>query len=90
MQQKEKIEEINKDLTDSINYAKRIQLQLLPEKDHFSSILPSSFVFYKPKDIVSGDFFWIKEIGDEIILDLCRLHRSWSSWWFYEYDPALY
>jgi len=66
--QKEKIEEINKDLTDSINYAKRIQIQVLPEKEHFDSILPSSFVLYKPKDIVSGDFFWIKEIGDEIIL----------------------
>jgi len=66
--QKEKIEEINKDLTDSINYAKSIQIQVLPEKEHFDSILPSSFVLYKPKDIVSGDFFWIKEIGDEIIL----------------------
>ena len=66
--QKEKIEEINKDLTDSINYAKRIQIQLLPEKDRFRSILPSSFILYKAKDIVSGDFFWIKEIDDEIIL----------------------
>lgn len=68
VEQKEKIEEINKDLTDSINYAKRIQIQVLPEKDHFNAILPSNFVLYKPKDIVSGDFFWIKEIGDEIIL----------------------
>ena len=68
VEQKEQIEEINKDLTDSINYAKRIQVQVLPEKEHFNTILPSNFVLYKPKDIVSGDFFWVKEIGDEIIL----------------------
>lgn len=66
--QKEEIEEINKDMTDSINYAKRIQLQLLPEDHYFKSIFPSSFVLYKPKDIVSGDFYWIRELGDEIIL----------------------
>jgi len=68
VEQKEKIEEINKDLTDSINYAKRIQLQLLPEKENFKSILPSSFVLYMPKDIVSGDFYWIKDDDKEIIL----------------------
>ena len=67
--QKEKIELINKDLTDSINYAKRIQIQLLPEKDDFLSIFPKSFVMYKPKDIVSGDFYWIKDLG-------CLLYTS--------------
>ena len=66
--QKEKIELINKDLTDSINYAKRIQLQLLPEKTNYKSILPKSFVLYKPKDIVSGDFYWLKDLGNEIII----------------------
>lgn len=66
--QKEKIELINKDLTDSINYAKRIQLQLLPEKDDYKSMLPNSFVYYKPKDIVSGDFYWLKDLGKEIII----------------------
>ncbi|MFL2570973.1 MAG: two-component regulator propeller domain-containing protein [Parvicellaceae bacterium] len=66
--QKEKIEIINKDLTDSINYAKRIQIQLLPEKDDFLSIFPKSFVLYKPKDIVSGDFYWVKEFDDQVIL----------------------
>ena len=68
LSQKEKIELINKDLTDSINYAKRIQLQLLPEKTNYKSILPKSFVLYKPKDIVSGDFYWLKDLGNEIII----------------------
>lgn len=66
--QKERIELIIKDLTDSINYAKRIQIQLLPEKEDFLSILPKSFVLYKPKDIVSGDFYWIKDLGDQVIV----------------------
>jgi ligand-binding sensor domain-containing protein/serine phosphatase RsbU (regulator of sigma subunit) len=51
----------NKEITDSINYAKRIQESVLPNisdlRDHF----PQSFIIYKPKDIVSGDFYWFKE-----------------------------
>lgn len=68
VRQKERIELINKDLTDSINYAKRIQIQLLPEKEDFLTIFPKSFVMYKPKDIVSGDFYWIKDLGDQVIV----------------------
>jgi tetratricopeptide (TPR) repeat protein len=56
--QKVVIEEKNKDIIDSINYAKRIQDALLKEKDHVSDYLPEHFVFFKPKDIVSGDFYW--------------------------------
>ena len=59
---------MNTSLTDSINYAKRIQIQLLPEKEDFLSIFPKSFVMYKPKDIVSGDFYWIKDLGDQVII----------------------
>lgn len=59
------IEEKNKDITDSLNYAKRIQNAILPEENlllkHFDS-----FVYYLPKDIVSGDFFWIKEAGNKL------------------------
>ncbi|MDB4534350.1 tetratricopeptide repeat protein [Vicingaceae bacterium] len=59
------IEEKNRDITDSINYAERIQKATLPEdgllKKHFES-----FIYFKPKDIVSGDFYWVKEIGDKI------------------------
>lgn len=59
------IEEKNKDITDSINYAQRIQNAILPS----TSILQNnfeSFIYYKPKDIVSGDFYWVKEIGNKV------------------------
>lgn len=52
------IEEKNKDIVDSINYAKRIQEALLKEKEHVSGYLPEHFIVFKPKDIVSGDFYW--------------------------------
>ncbi len=64
--QKEEIEAKNgeleilfKHVTDSIKYAKRIQEAILPPDSLVKSILPNSFVLYKPKDIVSGDFYWI-------------------------------
>jgi serine phosphatase RsbU (regulator of sigma subunit) len=59
--QKHLVEEKNHEITDSINYAKRIQTALLPSEDSFRELLPQSFVLFKPKDIVSGDFFWINE-----------------------------
>jgi len=62
--QKEEIEQINKDLTDSINYAKRIQTAILPEEDEFDKMFPKNFVVYKPKDIVSGDFYWARKFGN--------------------------
>jgi serine phosphatase RsbU (regulator of sigma subunit) len=59
----------NKDVTDSINYAKRIQYAVLPQEETIYRSIPLSFIFYKPKDIVSGDFFWFHEISrDEYIL----------------------
>ncbi|KPK86421.1 MAG: hypothetical protein AMS27_05125 [Bacteroides sp. SM23_62_1] len=58
----------NKNITDSINYAKRIQLALLPSTEMFKKILPDSFILYKPKDIVSGDFYWITEEKDKIFV----------------------
>ncbi len=48
----------NKDITSSIQYAKRIQLAILPTLDQIYRYFPESFVLYKPKDIVSGDFYW--------------------------------
>ncbi len=62
------IEEKNKDITDSINYAKRIQQAILPEKTFIKSLLPDSFIFFQPKDIVSGDFYWMAEKNDESIV----------------------
>ena len=60
------IEEKNTEITDSINYAKNIQTSILPRDEEFKRALPDSFVLYKPKDIVSGDFYWLNE-KDEII-----------------------
>lgn len=57
--QKRKIEEVNKNMRDSILYAKRIQDAMLPRKHRIIASIPESFVFYRPKDIVSGDFYWL-------------------------------
>lgn len=64
--QKTIIEEKNKDITDSIKYAKRIQEAILPPAEVWHNILPESFVYYKPKDILSGDFYWIEQDEDSI------------------------
>lgn len=56
--QKELVEDKNKEITDSINYAQRIQQAILPNLEEISSAFPQSFVLYKPKDIVSGDFYF--------------------------------
>lgn len=56
--QKQIIEEKNKDITDSINYAKRIQKSILPHRRDIWSAFSQSFVLFKPKDIVSGDFYF--------------------------------
>jgi serine phosphatase RsbU (regulator of sigma subunit) len=53
--------EKNNDITDSIKYAKRIQEAIFPSSDHFTKLLPDSFVYFKPKDIVSGDFYWVEK-----------------------------
>jgi len=56
------IREKNKDITDSINYAKKIQQSILPNETILKNNYPDSFVLYKPKDIISGDFYWFTEI----------------------------
>lgn len=56
--QKEELAQKNKDITDSIRYAKRIQFAILPEKPPFED----TFILFKPKDIVSGDFYWFLEV----------------------------
>jgi len=64
--QREDLARKNKNITDSIMYAKRIQQALLPNNEIFESLLPDSFVLFKPKDIVSGDFYWINQHGNKI------------------------
>lgn len=65
--QKEEIHKKNMLITDSIDYAKNIQDAILPTPEQLSSLLPDHFIFYKPKDIVSGDFYWVSKKGDKII-----------------------
>lgn len=62
------LENKNKDITDSINYAKRIQQAKLPKKKDIISALPQSFVLFKPKDIVSGDFYFFRGEGRKIFI----------------------
>lgn len=66
--QKEELTIKNKNITDSINYAKRIQEALLPSEYLFRKLLPDSFILYKPRDIVSGDFYWISEKESKIFV----------------------
>ncbi|MGM0479987.1 MAG: GAF domain-containing protein [Bacteroidota bacterium] len=66
VKQKEIIEEKNKDITDSIQYAQRIQNVILPPLAEFQENFVESFVFFRPRDIVSGDFYWIEEIDNKI------------------------
>ncbi|MBN1116807.1 MAG: SpoIIE family protein phosphatase [Bacteroidales bacterium] len=59
--QKDKIEEQKQEITDSIQYAQHIQSALLPKDDTIKPLLKEYFILYKPRDIVSGDFYWIDE-----------------------------
>ncbi|MFP4089732.1 MAG: tetratricopeptide repeat protein [Cyclobacteriaceae bacterium] len=62
------LEESKRDITDSIMYAKRIQLSLLAERGQLKQLFPDSFLFFRPKDIVSGDFYWLHEHDDKVIV----------------------
>ena len=62
------IEKANQDITSSINYAKRIQQAILPEIETIKKYFPNSFVFYRPRDIVSGDFYWLAHKNYKIII----------------------
>jgi serine phosphatase RsbU (regulator of sigma subunit)/CHASE3 domain sensor protein len=64
-QQKSKLEELYNDVTDSIRYAKRLQDSILPPENIMKKWFPLSFVLFKPKDIVSGDFYWMHKIGNK-------------------------
>jgi len=73
--QKEELEEKgktlitrNEQITDSINYARQIQESLLPEKGSLKNHFPKSFIYYKPKDIVSGDFYWHAQLENRVAL----------------------
>lgn len=61
------LETKNNEIMDSISYAKRIQAAILPPQSEFSKELPNSFVLYKPKDIVAGDFYWMEKIDNKLM-----------------------
>lgn len=58
----------NKNITDSLVYAQRIQEALLPSQEYFRKFFSESFIFFKPRDIVSGDFYWIGEKGGKVFI----------------------
>jgi len=65
------IEEKNKDITDSINYAKKIQEAILPSMELKEKLFPNSFVLFQPRDIVSGDFYWFTEKNGKKLIAAC-------------------
>jgi tetratricopeptide (TPR) repeat protein len=69
--QKHIVEEKQKEMIDSINYAKRIQYGLLASNDLLNKYLPQHFVMFNPKDIVSGDFYWATEYKNNFYLAVC-------------------
>ncbi len=67
---KKLIEKKNSDLMDSINYALRIQKSLLPPPGSLNDLFADSFIYYRPRNVVSGDFYWFKKVGNNIILSV--------------------
>ncbi len=68
MEQKELLEVKNKDITDSIQYARNIQKAMLPSHESLRDCFADAFVYFKPRDIVSGDFFWIDKFENDIVV----------------------
>ena len=71
VEQKEEIEIKNRDITDSINYAQRIQSSILPSIKKLQQSFSGSFVFYQPRDIVSGDFYWFDKVSESRFVIVC-------------------
>jgi serine phosphatase RsbU (regulator of sigma subunit) len=66
--QRDLLFEQKKEITDSIGYAQRIQAAILPHKAYLDQVIHDYFVLFKPRDIVSGDFYWIKEVDSSIVI----------------------
>jgi serine phosphatase RsbU (regulator of sigma subunit) len=67
----DKIQEQFSEIQDSINYAKRIQSAILPSDRIVKESLADSFILYKPKDIVAGDFYWLEKSSDQVLIAAC-------------------
>ena len=70
-EQKSIVEEKNREITESIEYALRIQTAILPPEKIVKQYLENSFIIYKPKDIVAGDFYWMESVGDLVLFAAC-------------------
>jgi ligand-binding sensor domain-containing protein/serine phosphatase RsbU (regulator of sigma subunit) len=68
VRQKAIVEEFNRNIRDSIRYAKRIQDAMLPSEETLNRLLPEHFIFFRPKDVVSGDFYWCKEAQGKVFV----------------------
>lgn len=68
IEKSQKLEMAYKEIRDSINYAKRIQESILPADEMIHKVFGDSFIFYRPKDIVCGDFYWFAQRGDEALI----------------------
>ena len=66
--QRDQIFKQNEEITNSIVYARRIQSAIMPSADVVGSLLKSCFIMFRPRDIVSGDFYWMSKIGDKTIV----------------------
>ncbi|MDK2979410.1 MAG: hypothetical protein PWP52_2124, partial [Bacteroidales bacterium] len=71
VQQKEILEIKNRDITDSINYAQRIQSSILPSIKTINDNFSGAFVYFRPRDIVSGDFYWYDKVNNDKFLIVC-------------------
>ena len=71
IRQKEDIERYNKEITESINYASKIQFSMMPPEESLNSLIKDSFIFYQPRSIVSGDFYWFDKLDDRRLLIVC-------------------
>ena len=64
----EELEHRNRNIIESIEYAKKIQTAMLPSEDLVSQMFPESFILFKPRNIVSGDFYWLGKLDNKIIV----------------------
>jgi ligand-binding sensor domain-containing protein/serine phosphatase RsbU (regulator of sigma subunit) len=71
MKQKGEIELQNIEITDSINYAKRIQTSILPDINKLKETFKDAFILFHPRDIVSGDFYWFDKVDDDKFILVC-------------------
>jgi serine phosphatase RsbU (regulator of sigma subunit) len=70
-EQKEELAQKNLDITESIKYAKRIQSSVLPDTARLGTVFKEAFVFFQPRDIVSGDFFWFDWVDKDRFMLVC-------------------